>query len=132
MEYTFSEEMSGAHTWAEADLDMFTLARNLYSGNLAILWQLAQLASLCLFNSHDIFNTGVEILVKKVNEFNQVYIQDLCLIIISYFPLDIEDLASFIDIQDFTNAIGDRLNNIEELNSTFNMPFAGQEALSGP
>jgi len=70
IEYIFGKEMSNAHMWAEADLNMFTLAQNLYSGNLVILWQPAQLAGLRLFNFHNIFSTGVEILVKKVNKFN--------------------------------------------------------------
>ena len=37
IEYIFSEEMLGAYMWAEADFDMFILAWNLYSSNLAIL-----------------------------------------------------------------------------------------------
>ena len=62
--------MPGTYTRAKADLNIFTLARNLYSGNLAIPRQLAQLVGLRLFNSYDIFSTRVEVLVRKVNKFN--------------------------------------------------------------
>ncbi len=118
MEYIFGEEMLGAYMRAKADFNIFTLAQNLYSGNLVTLWQPAQLAGLRLFNSYDIFSTGVEVLIKKVNKFNQVYVRDPRLVVTSYPPLDIEDLASFANIQDFADVIGDRLNNIAYLVQT--------------
>ena len=37
IEHTFSEEILGAYTRAKADFDIFILAWNFYSGNLAIL-----------------------------------------------------------------------------------------------
>ena len=74
MEYIFSKEMLGAYMWVEADLDIFIFAQNLYFSNLVILWQPAQLAGLCLFNSHDIFSIKVKVLMKKVNKFNQVHV----------------------------------------------------------
>ena len=37
IEHTFSEEILGTYTRAKADLNIFTLAQNLYSGNLATL-----------------------------------------------------------------------------------------------
>ena len=98
MEYIFSEEMSGTYIQAKVDLNIFIFAWNLYSSNLATLWQLVQLVGLRLFNFYDIFSTKVEVLVKKVNEFNQVHIQGLCLVATSYPFLDIEDLVSFVNI----------------------------------
>ena len=98
MEHTFGEEISGTYTQAEADLNIFTLTQNLYSSNLATPQQPAQLAGLRLFNSHNIFNTKMEVLAKKVNEFNQVHIQDPRLVTTFYPPLNIKDLASFADI----------------------------------
>ena len=113
------------HTQAKADLNMFTLTQNLYSGNLATPRQPAQLAGLHLFNSYDIFSTGVEVLAKKVNKFNQVHMRGPRLVATSYPPLDIEDLAIFADIQDFINAIRDGLDNVEELDLTSDIPPAG-------
>ena len=72
----------------------------------------------------------MEVLVRKVNEFNQVYIQGPHLVATSYPPLDIEDLASFADIQDFANAIRDGLGDVEELDLTSNIPPTSQEAPS--
>ena len=130
IEYIFSKEMLSAYIRAMADLNIFILAWNLYSSNLAILQQQVQLVGLGLFNSYNIFSTRVEVLARKVNEFNQVYIQGLYLVTTSYSPLDIEDLASFTDILNFINAIRDRLDNVDELNLTSNMPPTSQEALS--
>ena len=98
IEYIFSKEILGAYTQVKADLNIFILARNLYSGNLATPRLLVQLVGLRLFNSYDIFNTRVEVLARKVNKFNQVYIRSPRLVTTSYPSLDIEDLASFIDI----------------------------------
>jgi len=37
IENIFSKEILGAYMWAKVDLNIFILAWNLYSGNLAIL-----------------------------------------------------------------------------------------------
>ena len=67
----------------------------------------------------------MEVLVRKVNEFNQVHVRGPRLVATSYPPLDIEDLAGFADIQDFVDAIGDGLDDVEELDLTSDVPPAG-------
>jgi hypothetical protein len=113
MEHVFGEEMSGAHTRASTELDMFLLASILSSSGLSMPRSSRQLAGLQLFDSHDILRTGVDVLAEKIKDFNRVHIQDPRSTVASYPPLDADDLAGFVDIEEFAGGIGDGLEEVD-------------------
>ena len=98
IEYIFGEEMSGAYMQASMELNMFLLTYIIYLSNLAILRGPRQLAGLQLFDSYNILRTSIDILVKRIEQFNQLYIQDPHSATTSYPLLDTDNLTSFTDI----------------------------------
>jgi hypothetical protein len=113
IEPVFGEEMSGAHTRASTELDMFLLASILFSSGLSMPRGSRQLAGLQPFDSHDILRTGVDVLAEKIKDFNRVHIQDPRSTVASYPPLDADDQPGFVDIQEFADSIGDRLEEVD-------------------
>jgi hypothetical protein len=113
MEHTFGEEMPGAHTHASVELDMFLLAYTLYSSDLAAPRNPGQLVGLQLFDSHDIFRTGVDVLAERVTQFNELHVQDPHSVAASYPLPDADDLTGFADIQDYADVVGDGLEEVD-------------------
>ena len=70
IEHIFSEEMLGIYTQVSIELDMFLFTYTIYFNDLVIPQGLEQLASLKLFNSHNILYTSINNLVEKIKEFN--------------------------------------------------------------
>lgn len=76
IEGIFGETMSGAHTTASATLDMFTLARNIFTGDLAMPRDASIMGGYRnVFESQDIIQIGLDKLEEKVEYFNQNYTQ---------------------------------------------------------
>ena len=74
LEGIFGERMSGAHTTASATLDMFTLARNIFTGDLATPRDASIMGGYRnAFMSQDIIQMGLDKLEEKVAYFNQHY-----------------------------------------------------------
>ena len=74
LEGIFGQEMSGAHTTASATLDMFTLARNIFTGDLATPREASIMGGYRnVFMSQDIVRIGLDKLEEKVAYFNQNY-----------------------------------------------------------
>jgi hypothetical protein len=73
-EETFGKEMPGNHTTASAADNMFSLARNLFTGHLSSPRTATDLEGMInVFESADIFAIRVELLEEKVEYFNQRY-----------------------------------------------------------
>jgi hypothetical protein len=92
---------------------MFLLAHTLYTGDLAMPRSSRQLAGLRLFDSHDIYRTGVDVLAEQIKEFNKVHVKDPLRTAASYPSLDADDRADFIDIQDFADNLGDGIEEVD-------------------
>jgi hypothetical protein len=74
LEGIFGQEMSGTHTTASATLDMFTLARNIFTGDLATPREASIIGGYRNdFMSQDIVRIGLDKLEEKVAYFNQNY-----------------------------------------------------------
>ena len=63
----FSEHIPRTYTTAAALLDIFLLAYTLFTLDLAKPRSTKQLASMRLFNSYNILQEGIKVLVNKVN-----------------------------------------------------------------
>jgi hypothetical protein len=55
----------------------------------------------------------VDVLAEKIKDFNRVHIQDPRSTVASYPPLDADDLAGFVDIEEFAGGIGDGLEEVD-------------------
>ncbi len=67
--------MPGHHTVADATLDMFLLAHNLFADELAEPRSQGQLAGfMAFFDSQNILHAGMEMLADKISVFNQHHV----------------------------------------------------------
>jgi len=73
-ESTFGETMTGQHTTTAAVPDMFLLAWTLFVDGYAEARRNSSSAASHLFDSLDIFQTGMDVLEERVDQFNRQYI----------------------------------------------------------
>lgn len=111
LEGTFGENMSGAHTTASAQLDMFLVARTLLVGDLAGPRSPEELASFTkAFDSFDILQVGMAKLEEKVNHFNQHYVRHLNGVTMpypAYNPDDLDSAFAAIDVSEEMDGVLD-------------------------
>jgi len=116
IEDTFGTENPGKHTNADATLDIFVLARNLFVDGLAEPRNQQQLASLSdVFDSQDIFQVGMDKLAEKVDAFNKHNIRRPK---VSDYPDDEADVESeeatgFADASEYIRSLEDEDFEVE-------------------
>ena len=74
IESIFGEDMSGSHTTNPGELDMFTLARNIFEGSFARQRTISDSNAVYRYKSPNILRIGMELLEEKVDFFNQRYV----------------------------------------------------------
>ena len=118
LEGTFGENMSGAHTTASAQLDMFLVARTLLVGDLAGPRSPEELASFTkAFDSFDILQVGMAKLEEKVNHFNQHYARHLNGVTMPYPAYNPDDLDSGFAAVDVSEEMDGVLDPTIDLNA---------------
>ena len=126
MESAFSPYMPDLHTTRSAVLDMFSLARTLFSGKLAAPRPEANLHARSYFDSADIIKAGFEALPSRVETFNreQVRIWDRD----PSDPMPVEgDEPSFVEVDASPDDLPD-----DEVDPTVDLPTAAQVELTEP
>jgi len=105
MEGSFGEDMSGKHTSADAGLDIFMLARNLFISDLAAPRDKEVLArySSGFYTSPDILKDGMQVLASKVEAFNQNHVrsEDIAM---AYPSIREDGTSDFADIEEYVNS----------------------------
>lgn len=105
LESFFWEHMPGTHSSASASADMFLLARTLVANDLTEPRNIGLLANARMFDSHDIKQSGMDILEQRVDLFNELHVQKPGVPDASVLPISLEEIGDFPDISAYAAAI---------------------------
>ena len=110
------------HTVADATLNMFLLAHNLFADELVKLHSQKQLAGFtAFFNFQNILHAGMEMLADKISMFNQHHVQQTDVTVVYSFATT-DSAESFTDIEKYVvNAENNLDLNSIELDLSLNM-----------
>ena len=112
LEGSFGTYMPGNHTIASAVLDMFSLARSLFTSDLAEPRRLDELTG-SFFDSEDIFKAGMSILANRVETFNQRHAQRADGLRPSYLSTDASGAADdFINIDEYADNVDETADGV--------------------
>ena len=107
IEATFGEDMPGTHTTSSVGMDMFTLARNIFKGDLCTPRKVAE-QTYSGYESEDILCNGMEVLAQKVESFNKQHIQHSATS--DEGDLSQEDYTVLTDIQEYGSIITEAMD----------------------
>lgn len=106
--------MSSSYTSAQALNDMFLLAWVMYSGGYAESKNKSAVDETAMFDSQDIFQTGMDVLEEKVDQFNCQYTR---LMVIPSTLLNTNDVdtdpSTFADVAAYAEAMHSDYDSVD-------------------
>ena len=114
LETFFGEAMPSTHTSAAAVSDMFLLAWTLYVGDYAEPRDSNLLLRLHMFDSHDIFQAGIDTLEEKIEQFNAQYVRQPTTALGPDALSRCDDHDNFVDIHEYAHLIHDQYDAVTD------------------